>query len=132
MKISSPRRILAEDFEPDERDLVNKIADCFNTFAEDIFNVVNKNLTISENLAQELKTIQKVKVDATGKPIFTLNFKNPLKAKVLGMQVVRIIGEIPTSHPFITWVENNSIIEIKNITGLVNSVEYNIVIHLLS
>ncbi|HLD91095.1 MAG TPA: Ig-like domain-containing protein [Patescibacteria group bacterium] len=132
MKIDSPKRLNVEDFKDDEKELVEKIGICYNSFAESVYNALNKNLSISENLNQEIKTINNIKVDASGNPVFSISFKHNLALKSTGTQIIRVLGGAITSHPFITYTEENKIIKVSNITGLLANTTYTLTIIIYS
>lgn len=126
MKIQSPKRIIVEDFDSEDRNTVEKLGFTVNTFNEDVFNAMNKNLTIEDNLNQQIKTLSNIEVDGSGKPITSLAFQNNLKGKIQGTQVIRVLGGIPTAQPFITFTESNNVVTINNISGLASGTKYTI------
>lgn len=129
MKIDSPKRLNVEDFKDSEKELVEKIGVCYNSFVENVYNALNKNITITDNLSQEIKIINNVKVDINGNPIFSISFKHNLSSRSLGIQVIRTLGNtLTTSQPFINYIEENKIIKVNNIKGLVDNAIYTLVI----
>jgi hypothetical protein len=48
MKIDSPKRLSVEDFKDDEKELVEKIGICYNSFAESIYNDLDKQFNFPD------------------------------------------------------------------------------------
>ena len=98
------------------------LAGTLNAFIRDTVDCLEKGLDF-KNINQDLVTIR-VRVDASGVPIQGGSFKNTLKSKqVEGIQVIRAINVqssaiYPTSHPFISYIENDKVVTIRNVTGL--------------
>jgi len=121
-KPQSFKRIIVEDFPEAERALVGKIASSINIFADEILNILDKNLSIDDNLAQAKKTFT-VTVDSNGIPKSSLVLTSGLKSTCVGMQVIYATNQTnvdnsPTSTPFITFRDSSGQITISKITGL--------------
>ena len=121
-KIDGGKRILAEDFRSTDRDLISKLALVLNPFTEQIILALRKNITITDNLNMEYKTIS-IKVDASGKPVSSNQLTSSLSTKIKGIscegyQNLTNSNNYPTSGITVTWVQNNGIIEIQHVTGL--------------
>lgn len=128
MKISSPQRIKGEDFEQEDRKLAEQIGAATNSFGEEIYNALNKNLSIDDNLNQFRKTI-KVNVNASGIPSSKLQVRNELKTRITGSTVIRaIFNDNITSHPFMFFIEDNGLIQITKITGLTAGEDFQLVV----
>ena len=131
MKLQSPKRIMVEDYQDDDQAMAGTLGGTLNTFNEEVYLLTSGNVTISDNLNQELKTIT-VTVDSDGKPKTTVDFKNNLSGKLQGISVIRNFGvESVTSAPFIEFSETSSVISISKIIGLVADKEYQLVMHLI-
>jgi hypothetical protein len=127
MKIESPSRILTSDFADEDKEVAGKIGGILNNFNEEVYSLTNKNITIADNLDQLIKVIS-VRVNSSGEPTTTLSFKNTLKGKIQGTQVIRVFNGLPTSQPFITFTETNGVVTINHITGLNPNTDYQLVI----
>lgn len=135
-KIQSFKRIIKEDYEEQYRALIDKFGSGINTFTDDVYNALNKGISIEDNLNQAKQTI-KVTVDASGTPNPQLQIKSGLKTACYGIQVVRAINTTnskinPTSQPLLSFSENNLVLTINNITGLQASNTYQLYLVLLS
>jgi len=127
MKLQSPKKILKDDFSQDDKEMAGILGGVINNFQEEVYNLSAKNITISDNLNQEIKTLKVTTV--SGIPDSKISFKNNLKGKVQGTNIIRTFGNSSvTSAPFIEFSEVSGIITINKVVGLVDSVEYQLVI----
>jgi len=130
MKIQAPKRISVGDFEEDDRASANVLAGILNNFMEEVYTAISGKLNIADNLNQAIKII-KVKL-TSGVPQTPISFRNPIQGKINGLDVKRAIGNaFPTSGPFITFTESDSIVTINHITGLPDDIEYQLIIHIM-
>lgn len=131
MKIQAPRRIIAEDFPQEDQNAAHQLGGILNNYNEELYSLVSQNITISDNLNQEIKSIT-VNVNILGNPNNPIKFKNNLKGKIQGMNVIRTFGEqYVIYHPFIDFSESGGIVTINNIKGLVPDMDYTFVIHII-
>ena len=79
--VPEQQQIVPEDFKKEYQDMVSKIADSFNTYVEQLNEILNKNLTFGENFRGELKTVTVVGGEA-------LKFRYNNTAKPIGLWVV--------------------------------------------
>jgi len=123
MKLVNPKRIIVEDFPKNEQQTVSKLGFIINSVFEQIGQILNKNLTITDNLNENLITVLVI-VDSNGIPVTKTEFKVVLKGQCVGLCVVSAINQtsvttFPTSAPFITYEQlTGGLINIKNVTGL--------------
>lgn len=121
MKLDGLKRIIREDFDEKDRDFVDKLAFALNPFLDQVSAVFSKNIDL-DNLKEEEKDIE-ITVDMNGIPISQVQFKNTLNSKIRGTEVIKAdnltdTAVYPTGHPFISFVENNKLINILHVTGL--------------
>jgi len=132
MKLQSPKRILSEDFSSDDKAVAGTLGGILNTYLEELYTLSSKNITIEDNLNQELKTL-KIQVDASGFPKTKTSFQNNLKGKITGMMVIRSFGDVSvTAAPFIEFSESTRIITINKVIGLVADTDYQLVIQIIA
>lgn len=115
------KRLIREDFNKDDRDLVDKIASILNPALEQIVIILNKGLAMSDLNTQE-KDIE-LTVDASGFPLNNTSFKYELKSKcrmvmVGRAQAINVNGVYPTGGHSVSFTENGGQITINHITGL--------------
>jgi hypothetical protein len=128
MKISGFKRIIKEDFEKEQQQLIDKIGYSINPFAEEVIRALSGNLN-QDNLNEKLKSIDLI-VNASGIPTTEIQFKNPiLNTKVEGLLVIKAenisnTSAYPTGGIFITYSENANVITVDHITGLPAGVKF--------
>lgn len=81
------KRLIVEDFDSKDRAMISKVAYSVNSFADDVLNALNKNLTINDNLLAKETTIT-LTVDATGTPTSKTTFTTNLGTASTGMLVI--------------------------------------------
>lgn len=124
MKLSTVKRLRTEDFEQDNYLLISKLSEILNPFFEQIVSGLNKNIDF-DNLNQELLNVT-VKVDATGKPTTTTQYKTSLKTRVKGLTCIRAYNDksYPTTAPFVSFTQSNDLLTIQHVTGLPSNTEF--------
>lgn len=135
MKFENPKRLIKEDVEEDDRPLVEKIGYVINPSFEQLSKILDKNITIEDNLNQSKKQIL-VTVNSSGTPISNVQFKTDIRGNCFGIDVIKAENQTnrttyPTSCPFLSWTEQNGVITINNITGLQvnNKYKLNLIIY---
>jgi hypothetical protein len=135
-KLDNVKRIIAEDFKTEDRDLVRKLAFVLNRFMEQVVGIINGDVDF-ENLAEDIKTF-KITVDASGVPtssdLVRSNVANPS-----GIDVIRAINKTttstyPTNAPFINYraiSADGKVLKILKITGLQAANEYELTIRVV-
>jgi hypothetical protein len=128
-KLPSVKRLVAEDYPEDVRDLIGRLGFILNGFMDDVTYTVNGNLDY-DNLTQKLVTFE-ITMGANGKPVNAQ--VNVGKASVRGISVIKVVNKtnasaFPSTCPFISYTPSNTqnVININNITGLTASSKYEI------
>lgn len=128
MKLPTARKILREDLKG-APDWISGIIDPINSFMEKIYQAMNKNITLQENIASFIKeityTTEATYPNSQGK----VTFKNELKTRPIGVLLMQIYDKnnyIPPVGPvYVPWVQNkDGDLEIHTITGLRPGVTY--------
>ena len=130
-KIPDLKRIAKEDFSSEDQELVGKLGFIINSFHEQVRNALNKNLTI-DNLSQEVKTLE-FTTGENGQPLNKLTFKSGLTTNLQGIIVLRLVitssnTSYPSQMPIISWAQNDSLVTITNIGGLIAETKYKLTI----
>lgn len=130
MKLPSFQRIIKEDIDEQYRPLIDKIGYSINSFLLAVLNLSNKQITVADNLFQEIKTIN-VTVSSAGVPTSPIQLSTSLNNNLAGLQVIKVINKTstttyPTSGVFVSWSQYNKLITINHITGLVAGNTYSI------
>lgn len=134
MQIDNVKRILAEDFDKDHQETVEKLANILNYFMEQVSNAVNGNISF-DNLNQRLITVETT-VDDNGTPLsgatFASNLKNASGCVVIAAKNVTNGSVYPTSCPFVSFSPASSgTFKINNIKGLQVGNKYRLTIILI-
>lgn len=129
-KIKNLPRLIAEDFEEENQELISKIAFVTNPAFEQIVQAFNKNITIEDNLNMYIKDVE-LSVGSNGVPKPAVSFKSGLKGSCRGLFVIKAdclekTVTYPTSAPFITFSEKDGQINIDHISGIPAGAKYRI------
>ena len=129
-KIPSFQRITKESVKSEYRDLVDSIGTPINDYLGSLSNAFNNNLTVEDNLNAQYKEIDLI-INSSGKPKIITQFRSTLNSKSRGIIVIQAQNLInpntyPLGCPFISFSENNKIITILNVTGLIPENKYTI------
>jgi hypothetical protein len=130
MKFPTFKRIYKTDFPTQEQSLVEKLSLTINNGFEVIYNAMARNVSLSDNVACTVKTIS-VKVDSSGTPTSSLSFKLDVVGQIKGISVVKAenltnSNVYVTSHPFLTYTQNDMTITVNNVSGLPANNTFNI------
>lgn len=122
MKVQPYKRIVTEDYDSKDQDMIGKLAYSINQPMQDIITALTNNLSIEDNFNQIKKDIT-TQVDASGIPTTTLQFKTGLSGSCAGITVIKVTNTTnprtyPTSQPFLSFTENSGVVTVNNITGL--------------
>ena len=121
MLIPTLKRLFTTDFPAKYQELVEQLSYIVNTNEDVLFQALNNNLTLKDNLYSQVVTLT-VTVDSTGKPISTTSFTSSLQTAILGTLVLNAVSVgstvYPTSGIFCSFTQNGSSVIINNITGL--------------
>lgn len=133
-KISIPAAIRTEDFPPEQRDLVEKLAKIINPFMDQMYRLVNGALS-SENMLRQISTVD-VKIDSAGKVTNSPQMRLNLKSKAVGMHVISSTNLTtpsiyPTTAPHISFTSTAEILTITDITGLQANSNYRLVVEII-
>ena len=126
MKLPTIKKILREDLK-DAPGWINGVIDPLNSFMETLYQALNRNVTLTENVACFVKEI--VYITPSSYPVMDdIQFMSALKTKAIGVMVMQAVEKSnyqPVLDPvYVPWTEVNGSIVIKPITGLVASKTY--------
>lgn len=128
MRLPSQKRILREDVKGAPGWIV-PVIDTFNSFADSVYQALNRNITFTENIADQIKELTYV-TPSTYPVMEDYSFVSSLKTKAIGVLLLQALDRdtyepvsIDTSVP---WVEINGSIVIKPLEGLEASKTYTI------
>lgn len=120
-RIPDLRQLKKEDFDKDDQDMIGKLEFPVNNFMQQVINLFKNGIDFT-NLNQQV-VVFTASVDSTGTPVSTIQFKNTLSTKIIGIGCINAINKsstqrYPASTPFISFTTNNNLITITNIAGL--------------
>ncbi len=121
-KLPGYRRIMKQDYAPDQQEFVEKIAVSINNGFETIYDALNKKLTLSENLSSTIKDVE-LEVNSSGVPtkltVFTVDFDGRVALIMIGkLDNLSNSQVFPTQAPFITYRQSDKNVTIQHVTGL--------------
>jgi hypothetical protein len=87
-KFTTLKRIVIEDFDKDNHDLINKLGFILNPIIDQLILSFNNRITFEENLNVEIRTLE-AEVDEDGIPINDIVYVSNLHNRVQGMLVLR-------------------------------------------
>lgn len=127
MKLPFTKKILKEDLKG-APSWVNSIVEPLNSFMESVYQLLNKNVTFTENFFSFVKEITYITPSTYPTGVDNIQFINALKSKATGVIVAQAYEKstyIAAPGPvYAPWVEDNSNIIISTITGLEASKTY--------
>ena len=127
-RIPNFKRIRKEDFDTNIQSTIDKLGYIFNSFAEEVTNLFNKNIDF-QNLNMQVITLD-ISKDGSGNLINPPNIRTTLNTKIQGIVCIKADnldnpGTYATSQPFISYdLINDNLVKILNVSGLQNSSTY--------
>lgn len=111
MKLPNQRRIYTQDFPEEYQDFVTKLAESLNINLEFLYQALNKNISLRDNIACTIREVTVV-VDSTGTPASQTTFALDNNLPVLGVTALSTINltnstGYPTGQPYVAWEFNN-------------------------
>lgn len=121
-KLPAYKRLYYNDFPKEAQTIIEQLSYTINNAFEGIFNALNNNINLRDNLAVSVRDIT-VNVDANGNPLSVLTFGIDNNNPIDGVLVIRALnqsnkGVFPTSGIFITYTQTGNKVTISNITGI--------------
>jgi hypothetical protein len=122
MKLPTFKRILKQDFKPDQADLVTKLGYSLNQGIESLYDVLNKKVSIRDNILATIKDVEVI-VDSAGVVnsggVFNIDFQG----QVGGLEIIKADNltnstVYPTTAPWPTWEVISTGIKILHVSGL--------------
>lgn len=127
-KLKSYKRIITSDYEKEDQELVEQLADSVNDAFNDVYFTLNGRVELESNVACSVRTVE-VTVGATGVPVSRTTFSLNNTQQVIGCVVIQAINQTntaiyPTGAPFISYTQLDQAILINHITGLQPNMRY--------
>lgn len=133
-KIQIPAKIRIEDFDAKDKDIVDKIGQTFNSFSDEVYQLVSGNLDMT-NLNRQLVDVD-IQIDSLNKLVSQPQIKTTVNGRVRGVNVINSINQVnpntyPSSTPGVSFTTNTNILTILNVTGLQASSQYKLTLELI-
>lgn len=126
MRFPSQKKILREDL-ADAPDWSGRLIDPINSFMENVYQLVNKNITFGDNIAAQIYELN-YRTTAAYPVMDPVFFQSTLRTKATGLQVLQALDKTtyePVAGPvYVPWLDVNGSIKIYSITGLAASKSY--------
>lgn len=121
-RLASFKRLYKVDFAKEYQGLVDQLSFTINNGFESLFNALNNNISIRDNLLAAVKDVS-VTVDSAGNPAGTTSFGISNANPIDGTMVIRATNKssttvYPTSGIFVSYTQSGNSITITNVTGL--------------
>ena len=116
------RRIFKTDYPQDQQELVEKLSVSINNGLEVVYNAMSHNVSLTDNMFCSVNIIR-TQANSSGVPTTPLSFKITTTGIIKGNQVIQarnITNPLVavTSQPFLTYSQNDTQINVSNVTGL--------------
>lgn len=135
-KLSDIRRIIPEDVSEDSSpvDVVEAIADSYNEFADELYQVINGQLDF-DNLARAKVSLD-ISFDAAGKPVGNVSIVTKLSFVSMlyigKIQNLTNAAERFTQVPYIDWsYQGNGVVKINYGVGFLPGKKYRVTLELV-
>lgn len=127
MRLPTQKRLLKEDLKDFPTGSVSMI-DTINSFFENVYQCLNRNVTFQDNVASFIYTLTYTTPSTYPAGVEMVEFANQLKTKPIGVLVLQAYDKsnyVAAIGPvYIPWVEVNNSINVGTITGLEASKSY--------
>lgn len=122
MKLPNFKRLTTNDFEEQDKKFVEQLGFCMNDGFQNLYDALNKKLTIDDNFLGALKDVD-VRVDANGTPLVSTFVNTGISVVPKAIMVVKADNQTnsnvyPTATPWITWNATTTGIQIVNVAGI--------------
>lgn len=126
MKLPNFRRLNTQDYEEEDKGLVEQLAASLNYGIEVLYDALNKKITLRDNIACSVRDIT-LAVNSSGIPKTKTTMSLDSNTTVIGTQVIFAEGNSAvTSTPFIYYTQNGALLQIQRVTGLPADINFNL------
>jgi len=130
-KIPAVKSIRIEDISPEAPQWINNLLSPLNSFMENIYSALIKNITFQDNIACMIKDLEfrTLSTYSSSQGFDSININNTLKTTAQGLFIMQLYNasdpySIITNATTPFWLDDNGIIKIQYITGLADSTNY--------
>ncbi len=122
------RKFTLEDFK--DQSWIGALLSPLNNFIQEVYSGFQNNLTVTDNLYQEIKTIKFVNDSSN----FPLKFETKFNRQPVAVQIIYAVatnGTTASAQPWPTWSFADGSLTISALTGLTAGLTYNIKIFVI-
>lgn len=127
MKLPPQKKILREDLK-EAPQWINGVIEPINSFMESVYQAMNHNMTLQENVASQVKEISYTTPASYPSGVANVEFQSTLRTKPIGVQILQAYDKatyVPAPGPvYVPWVEDGGTVIIYPIKGLEASKTY--------
>lgn len=133
MRIPNQKRLDKQNFDDQYGELIDTLAFTVNNDGEVVFNVLNRNVSLKDNVFCTVREVQVI-LDANGIPKNTASFQLDItNMRVLGCVVLKAVNAkisttYPSGSPFLNYTQTTNIVTINHVTGLQADTPWNLTI----
>lgn len=120
----TPQTFTVESF-GEQSSWIGKLFAPLNAFIRSVYELSNNQVTVSDNLFQEIKTISLLN-ETTNFPLKFATKFNKYPEGVLLLSAIDSNGNGPSVNPLISWGFASGVLSINSISGLTTSSKYTI------
>jgi len=120
----TPQTFTVEGF-GEQSSWIGKLFGPLNQFIRSVYEMSNNQVTVADNLYQEIKSISLV-YETSNLPLKFATKFNKYPEGVLLLSAIDSNGGNPSVNPLITWSYGSGILSINSISGLTTSSKYTI------
>lgn len=129
-RLPSFKRLFRGDYEETYQSLIDRLGASLNSGIESLFNALNNNLTLNDNLAVNVKEFDYV-ATASGGSKTTVAFPVSFVGQATGLQVLKVDNTTNSAAGIaggvtVIYSQSDRIITINQITGLITGNTYRI------
>ena len=121
----NPQRFTTEEFQ-EQASWIGKLFSSLNQFIGEVVTAFSNNLTVSENLYQEIREIKWLNSTST----YPLKFMTKFKTHPRGLVPIYLLnnttGSYSTAQPWVVWSYQDGQVIISDISGLTADKTYTI------
>lgn len=133
-KIQIPAKLRVEDFDSEDKELIEKIGGIYNSFIDDIYRLVDGGLD-SYNINRQIGDVD-VKIDSSGKVMGTPQIKITVNGRIRGINVINAVNQVnsgiyPLSAPYVSFSATSTTLTITNISGLQPNSQYRLTLEMI-
>lgn len=119
----NPAKLTLEDF-PEQRSWIGKLFSVLNKFTGDLVQGFTNQLTVEDNLFQEIREVKFTNSSSEFPLKFRTKFASAPKVLIAGYLFNVTTGVYSTAAPWVQWSYQDGQVLISNVSGLTTDNQY--------